>query len=300
MWVFLGSLRANHYGICFAGRHDSLALYFLFAELKICCGLRIIVILLNKEDCVSSAFNVEMNSLLVHDGDLSEKIGLRKICHPTSKLYRSRAPYSLSEADFRTLVDLGISRIFDLRRVEEVSASPLPNISGIRIFSAYANSQDSIPLLKMCMRPDPSIYPMDLVKAQYRSMGRQKDVIVGILKTIVEEETPALVCCRQAKDRTGVVACAAETIAGVSQKRIYDEYLYSNTINKQANEADIKALPRQSLGYRTLLFTSIAKKEYLDAFIREYNKLGDDSLMDAQLVAGIQKMIMSKDVDSIL
>ncbi len=147
----------------------------------------------------------------------------------TGVIYRSDY-LSLSNEDWQKISTLNIGRDIDLRTDSEIASNPDLVPAGavhtqINIYGTPA--------------PTPSPFwgtPAEAVafmESGYRDFVRdpptQRDGFYNVLMTIAHDDFPVLYHCSGGKDRTGWTSVLLQTIAGVSQDTIMQDYLATNS-----------------------------------------------------------------------
>ena len=141
-------------------------------------------------------------------------------------LYRSDALSSLTERDVSALLDLGLATVVDLRRAEEVDASP-------GVFAAHETvryhhnpvavpGDGDLPAHERLLGTD--------FAARTVAMARHSSNSFAFLFHLLarEEAYPLVFHCTGGADRTGVAAALILTAAGVAREEIFADYLISN------------------------------------------------------------------------
>ncbi|HVO44253.1 MAG TPA: tyrosine-protein phosphatase [Aggregatilineales bacterium] len=133
-------------------------------------------------------------------------------------LWRSDSLHHLRPEGQKTLLDLGIRTIIDLRFPSEIAQSP----------SVFANSTavryHSIPLIPDTM-PDNLPIPDDLVALYIGFLDDCQAALRNILGTMLESgSAPVLVHCTAGKDRTGMVIALLLGAVGVPDATVVADY----------------------------------------------------------------------------
>ncbi len=136
------------------------------------------------------------------------------------RLLRSESPHDLSESGLRTLLDLGVRTVVDLRTVSERESLPSPLVGAGDVRDHHA------PIFN-----DGDDFPRHLATAAevYCWWLRERGAGVAAALTVIAdaESAPVLVHCHAGKDRTGVIIALVLRIAGVTVDAIADDYARS-------------------------------------------------------------------------
>ena len=105
----------------------------------------------------------------------------------------------------------------------------------------------------------------------YRRYASDYPLIGTVLRSIAAQGSPALVHCKNGKDRTGVLCACALRIAGYSLDYIVADYLTTNAINAQAIEREAADLSQgMTVEEHAILMSFLeARESYLEAFFDE-------------------------------
>lgn len=158
----------------------------------------------------------------------------------TGVFYRSEALTTLSEADFTTLLGLGIGRVVDLRTPSETEGTPYPPIDNngpdwygqevpetVNHVNVNIYAQDPPP------SPDTTnlsaaMASMESIYRNFVTVSDQRNAFRTALLYLASEPDAALYHCSGGKDRTGWTSMLLQSIAGVPQETIMQDYLASN------------------------------------------------------------------------
>ncbi len=138
------------------------------------------------------------------------------------RVLRSAELSALTPAGARTLADLGLRTVFDLRTGAERDESPsrfddAPELAGVRIVHVdFLGTLDDLPAGPM---------EMYLHLVERSAVG-----IVEVLEHLGRPDAaPALVHCTAGKDRTGLTVALLLELLGVPRPTIVADYVASNT-----------------------------------------------------------------------
>ena len=138
----------------------------------------------------------------------------------SGRLLRSESPHTLSDAGLRTLLELGVGTVVDLRTVSEREKRPSPFADVSTVRNLHAPIFD-----------DGIEFPKHLATASQVYLWWLRDLSSAVgaaLAGIADaRDTPILVHCHAGKDRTGVVVALVLRLAGVGEDAIADDYALS-------------------------------------------------------------------------
>jgi protein-tyrosine phosphatase len=135
------------------------------------------------------------------------------------RLLRSESLHTLSESGLRTLLDLGIGAVVDLRTASERERRPSPLVeAGVHTLHAPIFTDDED-------------YPDHLATAAevYCWWLRERSTGIALAMHAIADapSAPILVHCHAGKDRTGVIIALVLRLAGVSVDDIAEDYAVS-------------------------------------------------------------------------
>lgn len=173
--------------------------------------------------------------------DVAETAG-----HRPGLLFRSSELSALDDAGRRTLTELGITDVADLRSPAEVArrgGGAVPE--GVAVhnlpFPEVTHSHDGSPaeaphesswnkMMTEYSEEEPAVAARRWMTAEYErfpTLGGARRAVRQII-TMLAAERPVLVHCFAGKDRTGFAVAVALEAAGVSSDQILADYLRSN------------------------------------------------------------------------
>ncbi|MFJ7200215.1 MULTISPECIES: tyrosine-protein phosphatase [unclassified Streptomyces] len=132
-------------------------------------------------------------------------------------LYRSGALDAMQPEGARSLEEIGLRSVIDLRSRPEVAARP-------DLHRHLEFEYSHIPLFAEQRWPSDQ---RELYPAMAEHAGRS--TVAVIRRLIVPGALPALLHCASGKDRTGVTVAILQTFAGASEKEVTEDFLRSNT-----------------------------------------------------------------------
>lgn len=197
-------------------------------------------------------------------------------------VFRSAAIDAPSQPDLAKLVDLGIGTVFDLRTASESRAAPDVAPAHCRILHAdvLADKHISAPAKMMDFLASPETVESvldggkaaELMIRNYRDMVTLPSALAAyrtMVRTLVDDERPALVHCTSGKDRTGWAAAIVLLAIGADEQTVLTDYLRTNDLYLPTLSATFDGY-RESGGdpddLRALLGV---RSEYLEAALDE-------------------------------
>jgi protein-tyrosine phosphatase len=161
--------------------------------------------------------------------------------HPMKQgvLFRSDALHKLTKRDARKIEDLNIKLICDLRTPNERKGK----LDRLQYRSAIRRV--NIPLYPFPLRQDPGVYArmMSFLFGKYKGIDLALFMRENYLRVALEHpreingiitllsdgnNVPAIIHCAGGKDRTGWLSFLLQSLAGVPQERMFEDYLLSN------------------------------------------------------------------------
>jgi protein-tyrosine phosphatase len=187
---------------------------------------------------------INTNRIIAFDGakNFRDIGGLYTVSgHPMKQgvLFRSDALHKLTKKDTWKIEDLNIKLICDLRTPNERKGKldRLPYRSKIRV--------ENIPLYPFPLRQDPGAFTrmMSFLFGKYKGIDlalfmrenylrvalehpREINEIITLLSYV--NNVPAIIHCAGGKDRTGWLSFLLQSLAGVPQELMFEDYLLSN------------------------------------------------------------------------
>jgi len=151
------------------------------------------------------------------------------------QIYRADAVSLLTQDGWRSLSELGVKRIYDLRRQSERDASPTVEhglaheVVHLSIGPAFVE----IPMLEFFAQRGVSAEPLDenYMAGMYRELLTDfSDVFAQLFTNLGDgHHRPAVFHCTAGKDRTGLAAALLLGTLGVDDELILDDYELTNT-----------------------------------------------------------------------
>lgn len=208
-------------------------------------------------------------------------------------LFRSNE-LQLTDADARSLGELGITAVYDLRNHHEIDAHPDVEVPGALWHHLEVRG---IPMDEVSVLETPA-GAREVMHDVYRGFVDREEAraaFAELLTRIGEADGPQLFHCTAGKDRTGWAAVLVLHVLGVPDDVVLEDYLLTNTFSSRTREKYL-ALVREHLGedkvevYERVM---VADADYLrtayDAVEASYGSLGsylrvglglDDGVLD--------------------
>ncbi|MGC0364954.1 protein-tyrosine phosphatase [Rhodococcus sp. 27YEA15] len=224
----------------------------------------------------------------------------------TGAVFRSTDLASLDDDGMRTVSELGIVTVYDLRTDSERTAAPDRTPPGVRELGLDVLADKgyrSIPAQMQKMIADPAFasealgsgQALDYFRGSYRDFVSLPSAVSAyrglFLDLAYRSPAPSLVHCTTGKDRTGWASAALLLFLGASEDAVFEDYLVTNVsllpkfapvLDRFATAGGDPALLEGVLGVR---------REYLEASLEEMNarhgsiesyvadalKIGDDA-----------------------
>ena len=165
---------------------------------------------------------------------------------PLRRYFRSENLGAIAPEGFMELKSLGIERIFDLRRADEIALAPtrLPATVNIELINVPISGQifgfDDA-LVGAFSKAIDQITIANMVDMYDFMLDNYLDELVAVAAQILEPARGAsLVHCTAGKDRTGLVAALVQLAHGVTKQDIYHDYLLSNRLRTPGRIATLR------------------------------------------------------------
>lgn len=215
------------------------------------------------------------------------------------KLYRSANLFKLKPKSFKTIKNLGIREIIDLRNSKEIAQKPdrIPEGVVYKNESAFEDEGDQLDQArKLVLKGKVNGYDAEnrMLDFYRNYVTEHPEVIRKIITGILESDTPVLYHCTAGKDRTGIITALMLTILKFDRKTINNDYLLSNNYRKKLVDKRL-GLARNlhfvypKLDIRVLEKLSWVETAYLDAAFNEINKKYGSTDRYIQKVLGISE-----------
>ncbi|CAG37578.1 tyrosine-protein phosphatase [Desulfotalea psychrophila] len=159
----------------------------------------------------------------------------------TGVFYRSPKLFNLSSVDFNTISGLGLSLIIDLRTPKEIQDAPDMSFGINEVYHNIFGTQDT-PHLSYITPEDVRVSFHNAYREYITEEGQRK-VLKNIFLDLAKTPKAALYHCTGGKDRTGWVSAVLQSIAGVSDATIMNDYLATNLYMETAVNKFLKDYP---------------------------------------------------------
>lgn len=185
---------------------------------------------------------------------------------PWSTFLRADALHELTPADVETLLDMGLSTVIDLRSNLEITYQPSR-------FAVHDDvSYNHIPLFDGLAPVDafkPSAGEFSLSARYIDAVDTCQPALVKVMHTIANApEGLVLFNCTAGKDRTGIIAAALLSIAGVSSEDIITDYALTAEIAGPLMQRLKMAAIQRGLEETTATRLLSSERETMDTFLR--------------------------------
>lgn len=198
------------------------------------------------------------------------------------KIYRSAHLHKLKKKSVKTLENLGIKEIIDLRNSKEISQKPdvIPQNVDYKNYSAFEDEGDQLNQAKKLVLKgkvkgsDANQRMLDFYKTY---ATENPEVIKKIIHEILDAENPVLYHCTAGKDRTGIITALILTILKFDKATIENDYLLSNNYREKLVQKRLHLAHNLHFIYPKMDLNVIEKlswveKNYLDAAFLEIDK----------------------------
>ncbi|MDE7301258.1 MAG: tyrosine-protein phosphatase [Clostridia bacterium] len=211
------------------------------------------------------------------------------------KLIRSGKLYKLSDKTVDALKQMGVDTVIDLRIFTEIEEHPDTVWEGLNYLHCpllctatsgitHEKSMRKTMALEARRIKDEFGSADNYMAAMYRSILLNEEpqkYLSQILRTIIEEENCVLWHCSGGKDRAGIVSMLVESLLGVDEKMIIEDYVASHEFQKKRffwNRFGLIAFPFLTARFKKILLAMMnAKPRYLteamDAVKAQYGSM---------------------------
>ncbi len=195
------------------------------------------------------------------------------------RIFRSRALSDITATEATFLVNgLGVRSVYDIRNQQEVTRHPEPYLTGIKMVAVEpateSRASDAGRRLAAGVIGEYGA-PEQRMCANYRRYVREYPMIGMVLRSLATEGVPALVHCKNGKDRTGVLCAVLLRLAGFSEDAVMEDYLLTNAVNARRTEEDFARMSVGMTAYEEQILRSFleARPTYLQAFFDEVDRV---------------------------
>jgi protein-tyrosine phosphatase len=179
-------------------------------------------------------------------------------------IYRSADVSKLTDNDLKTLSDLHLVTVCDLRGPDELKTNPDKLPAGIQYINLPAGSESTkVNMNYGAMNHDSmmlSFYAKtDHLKAKYQPMFEQL--------LALPNDKSLMFHCTAGKDRTGMGAALVLSALGVDRKYIVADYAATNVFWKDAREKMLAGMAQRGMDSSALKPMLAADPKYLEYFL---------------------------------
>ncbi len=209
------------------------------------------------------------------------------------KIYRSADISKLTDEDLKTLQELNIKMVCDLRGEQEVATAPdkLPvGTDRILLSAGSENVGAGASYLKYLKSPAAADSMLMAMYTRTDHLGKKYKPMFDQL-LVLENDKSLMFHCTAGKDRTGVGAALILYALGVDESTIIQDYSLTNEFRKESNEQFVKMLASQGLSEQAARNLMAAKEEYIkaafDSIKKQYGSI--DNLLEREMGLDAQK-----------
>jgi len=198
-----------------------------------------------------------------------------------NRLLRSGELYNLSPTDIALLSDThNVRHIIDFRSAAEIQKGPDATISNtqyhhIEMLGDYGQTSPALALLQKMSK---HVTAHNLMMSLYEHLILSRIAQAGFrqfLNIVIDNTEGSIIWhCYAGKDRTGLSAFFVLHLLGASETTIYDDYLLTNVLRKNANDIILAGLAANGADEHELAFAQTlltVDKDYLDHAIALIN-----------------------------
>ncbi|MFC3172814.1 tyrosine-protein phosphatase [Novosphingobium bradum] len=167
-------------------------------------------------------------------GGLPAEGGARRLRR--GMVYRAAIPAVDDPAHHRSLADLGLTTVVDLRGAQERELVPAPWLDlrcrDYRFQATAAEAGDLASARARFSFDSPANVRAYMVSLYQGFLETHAASFATIFRSLAEQETPLLYHCTAGKDRTGVATALLLEALGTPRAAILDDYLLTNAFDK--------------------------------------------------------------------
>jgi protein-tyrosine phosphatase len=199
-------------------------------------------------------------------------------------VFRTGVLCYLTEADAVQLKQLGVRRIFDLRRASERTQEPTCWPDPTVISHTWEDGPEPPSVMRIAKNKVNSAQGMrEAMIALYETLPNwMAPRLRDFFKVLREEQTPTVIHCAAGKDRTGIAIAVLLHALGVPHEEIVRDYLLTNELGNleqfwgtrktvQLGVGDVKQ-PLSAMDIERRRALLIADSDYLDAALRQIDR----------------------------
>ncbi|WP_430613934.1 tyrosine-protein phosphatase [Flavobacterium sp. JP2137] len=161
------------------------------------------------------------------------------------KIFRSGQLNGVKKKELKTIENLDIRTLVDLRTPAEVDKKPdkYPASTQYYKFNAFEEEQDQLAqtrkaVFKGKINAEESVALLQAFYSYYPT--EDTEVIREIIHTLLDQDGAVLFHCSAGKDRTGIIGALILSILKVDRETIYQDYLLSNNYRKAGIEKQLR------------------------------------------------------------
>jgi protein-tyrosine phosphatase len=186
-------------------------------------------------------------------------------------VYRSQALHSLSAADLATVDQLGITNVYDLRTPDESSGSPDAAVQGAtyQLLNVFGTPGPIINAGTTSASAQQSMVDMNV---HFVTGSPDRAALKKLITDIADSTGAQLFNCTAGKDRTGWATAVIQSVLGVPESTVMQDYLLSNRyyFDSPAVQSSIKSASPSQAATSTAILDVNAK--YLEAGLDQMKK----------------------------
>jgi protein tyrosine/serine phosphatase len=161
----------------------------------------------------------------------------------TGQLFRSAHHQNATDEDLKTLEDLRLAVIVDLRRAEERARYPSRRpgtFQGQVIQNDIGDTDSGWEAMLRGQDPTEAFFRAKSLEWYRRAAfePRHVDLFARYFAALAEADGPVLIHCAAGKDRTGLLAALTHHLAGVRREDMIEDYLLTNTLDFHQRRAE--------------------------------------------------------------
>lgn len=223
-------------------------------------------------------------------------------------LLRSAHLNGVRQGDIRRLVlKHRLKTVIDLRNTAEKLELPNANIGGVH-FEEMPIFDGSVPGMSHEAKQDIEHIP-DMCEI-YRHVAENQECLgnlAAVVRRIVtarEDEFAVLYHCTEGKDRTGMVTALLLTVLGADRQTIYDDYLFTNTVNRKKAVGYfllVRIFKHNKTAAQRVYNVFLARREYLDELFKVVDAMGEEAfirevlqLTEAEIAAFRKRVVTAR------
>ena len=210
-------------------------------------------------------------------------------------IYRSADVSRLTENDLKTLSDLHLATVCDLRGPDELKTAPDKLPEGIQYINLPAGSENvKVNMNYATMNRDSMMNATysktDYLKAKYKPMFDQL--------LALPNDKSLMFHCTAGKDRTGMGAALVLLALGIDRKYIIADYAATNIFWKDAREKMLAGMAQRGMDSSILKPMLAANPEYIESFFKTIEtKYGSmDVFLKEEMELSPEKLVKLKNL----